>query len=144
MHRLGRQGRVDARDATGPVNGVLMTQSEDDAPTAYSGARRARMTAKGRVRMVLVDDAHSHGVLYDDCARGNTSRYLRTGRLPARDVHCQAQPLPGDRNVYEFGNPGSAATPLPEQPRYVVREFVTPQVDATAPSNPEPGKVLLG
>lgn len=137
-----QSARWTPADVRRPLHGVLMTQAEDDAPTSYAGARHARFASRGMVRMVMLDDASRHGVSSDACVTRVTHRYLATGRFPTRDVHCQAPPLPGDRQVYEIGNPASAANPLPVLPPYLTRDFSMPSVDPTAPVNPNPGPVL--
>lgn len=136
-----QSARWTAADARRPMR-VLMTQSENDAPTGYPGARHGRFASRGLVRMVMLDDATSHGASSDPCVTRVANRFLARGIFPTRDVHCQAPPLPGDRQVFEFGNPASARTPLPLLPPYRVRDFTPPSVDPTAPTNPQPDPVL--
>ena len=43
-------------------------------------------------RMVLVNNATTHGVMFDDnaCTTNTEFAYLNSGVMPARDVVCQA------------------------------------------------------
>lgn len=59
--------------------------------------------------MVLVDNATTHGVMFDDnaCTANVEFGYLNSGVMPARDVVCQAGPMHSfamhDTVTYEYG-----------------------------------------
>lgn len=136
------RARWTAADVRRPLRGVVMSQTENDAATGYTGARRARFGSRGLVRMALLDDGSSHGASYDPCVTRVTHAYLATGRFPRRDVHCQAGPLVGDRYTYEFGAPATKARPLPPLAPYLVRDLTMPAIDRSAPSDPHPEPVI--
>lgn len=75
------------------------------------GLRRA---LKGS-RLVTVDEGQGHGVYslgISACADDVATRYLTTGRLPARDVTCAADPLPADSRSAS-PSPATAPARLP-------------------------------
>lgn len=61
--------------------------------------------------MVLVNNATTHGVMFDDnaCATSAEFAYLNSGNMFARDVVCQAGPMHSfamrDATTYEYGYP---------------------------------------
>lgn len=76
------------------------------------GLRRA---LKGS-RLVTVDEGQGHGVYslgISACADDVATRYLTTGRLPARDVTCAADPLPAADSRSTSQGPATAPARLP-------------------------------
>ncbi|MFI6585128.1 alpha/beta hydrolase [Embleya sp. NPDC050493] len=87
---------------------TLIVQNEWDSQTPLVAARSMHRALEGS-RMITVDGGEGHGVYTysgNRCADEATTAYLVTGRLPARDVTCQAGP--DDRRV---------ASVSPAQPR---------------------------
>ncbi|WP_069169559.1 alpha/beta hydrolase [Streptomyces griseus] len=76
----------------GPSN-VLMVQNERDPGTPMAGAKKLREAFGKRATMVTVDQG-GHGIYpngSDACANGAVTRYLTTGKLPAKDLACAAE-----------------------------------------------------
>ncbi|WP_156727560.1 alpha/beta hydrolase [Streptomyces apocyni] len=73
--------------------GALITQNEWDSQTPLFAAQAMRRALRGS-RMLTVADGEGHGVLYapdgSPCADKAATVYLTTGRLPAKDLACQA------------------------------------------------------
>jgi len=92
---------------------ALLVQNEFDPSTPYAGALRDRRQDGHAARMVLVDNATTHGIMFDDnaCTTNAEFAYLNFGVLPARDVICQAQPMHSfamqDTVTYEYGHPAT-------------------------------------
>ncbi|MEV3872838.1 alpha/beta hydrolase [Streptomyces sp. NPDC049906] len=87
--------------------GALIVQNEWDAQTPLKQARGMRADLKGS-RMVVVAGGEDHGVYgagRSACADGVTTRYLLTGKLPAGDVTCQADPAPRRATVPQGTDP---------------------------------------
>lgn len=103
----------------------LMVQNEFDPSTPYSEALKDRLDSGNAVRMVLVNNATTHGVMFDDnpCTNDTEFAYLTFGVMPARDVVCQAGPMHSfamqDAVTYEYGFP-AAGWLLPPPP--IVRQ----------------------
>ena len=99
----------------------LMVQNEFDPSTPYSQALKDRRESGDAVRMVLVNNATTHGVMFDDntCTTNAEFAYLNLGAAPARDVVCQAKPMHSfamqDTVTYEYGYP-AAGSWLPPPP----------------------------
>jgi hypothetical protein len=99
----------------------LMVQNEFDPSTPYSEALKDRLDSGNAVRMVLVNNATTHGVMFDDnpCTNDTEFAYLTFGVMPARDVVCQAGPMHSfamqDAVTYEYGFP-AAGWLLPPPP----------------------------
>ncbi|MFI1768304.1 alpha/beta hydrolase [Streptomyces sp. NPDC020800] len=77
--------------------GVLTVQNQWDPQTPLTSGLGMHHALKGS-RMVYVEGGEGHGVYSDDprsCANRTVNAYLSTGRLPARDVTCEA---PGRRS----------------------------------------------
>ncbi len=77
----------------GPSN-VLMVQNERDPATPLAGARELRRAFGQRATMVTADQG-GHGVYpFDDntCAKEAVTAFLTSGRRPARDLACPAEP----------------------------------------------------
>ncbi|MFD5202611.1 alpha/beta hydrolase [Streptomyces sp. NPDC058375] len=77
----------------GPSN-VLMMQNERDPGTPLAGARELRRAFGQRATMVTADQG-GHGVYPFDgntCANDAATEFLTTGRRPARDIRCAAEP----------------------------------------------------
>jgi pimeloyl-ACP methyl ester carboxylesterase len=91
----------------------LMVQNEFDPSTPYSEALDDRAQSASGVRMVLVNNATTHGVMFDDntCTRAAEYGYLNSGTMPNRDVICQAQPMHSfamqDTTTYPYGYPAT-------------------------------------
>ncbi|OEV12804.1 alpha/beta hydrolase [Streptomyces nanshensis] len=71
---------------------MLMVQNERDPGTPLAGARKLRRALGERVRMVTADQG-GHGVYpfnANTCANDATTKFLTTGKRPARDVSCPA------------------------------------------------------
>ncbi|MBB4688351.1 alpha/beta hydrolase [Amycolatopsis jiangsuensis] len=86
----------------GPSN-VLMVQNLRDPGTPVSGARQLRRAFGDRARMVTVDQG-GHGVYVfapNKCGNDAVTDYLATGKRPAHDRFCAAEPAPA---------PGSSAS----------------------------------
>jgi pimeloyl-ACP methyl ester carboxylesterase len=100
----------------------LMVQNEFDPSTPYSEALKDRRENSESVRMVLINNATTHGVMFDDnaCTTDTEFAYLNFGAMPSRDVICQAKPMHSfamqDSVTYEYGNP-AAGSALPQPPR---------------------------
>ncbi|MEV2243410.1 alpha/beta hydrolase [Streptomyces sp. NPDC049970] len=76
----------------GPSN-VLMVQNERDPGTPLAGARKLREAFGKRATMVTADQG-GHGIYpnaSNTCANDAVTRYLTTGKLPAKDLACAAQ-----------------------------------------------------
>ncbi|WP_257623696.1 alpha/beta hydrolase, partial [Streptomyces griseus] len=90
---------------------ALIVQNAWDSQTPLAAALGLRRALKGS-RLVTVDEGQGHGVYalgISACADDVATRYLTTGRLPARDVTCRADPLPEADS--RSASPGSAAAP---------------------------------
>ncbi|MGW4028650.1 alpha/beta hydrolase [Streptomyces sp. NPDC004838] len=75
---------------------ALIVQNEWDPQTPLATALGLRRALKGS-RLVTVDEGQGHGVYslgISACADDVTTEYLTTGRLPAGDVTCAADPSP--------------------------------------------------
>jgi pimeloyl-ACP methyl ester carboxylesterase len=100
---------------------ALMVQNEFDPSTPYSLALKDRIIDGHAARMVLVNNAATHGVMFDDtaCTTNAEFAYLNFGVMPARDVVCQAKPMHSfamqDAVTYEYGYP-AAGSWLPPPP----------------------------
>ena len=100
---------------------ALMVQNEFDPSTPYSEALKDRRDNGNTTRMVLVDNAATHGLMFDDnaCTADAEFAYLNFGAMPSRDVICQAKPMHSfamqDAVTYEYGSPatGGALPPPP-------------------------------
>lgn len=96
--------------------GSLVVQNEWDSQTPLPSAQALHADLKGS-RMVTVLGGEGHGVYPSGnaCTDGTVTRYLVTGKLPAKDVTCEAT---ADSNAEARKNqkrdvlPGS---PLPER-----------------------------
>lgn len=92
---------------------ALMVQNEFDPSTPYSEALKDRRENGDAARMVLVNNATTHGVMFDDnaCTTDAEFAYLNFGVMPARDVVCQAKPMHSfamqDTVTYEYGHPAA-------------------------------------
>ncbi|MEV0443810.1 alpha/beta hydrolase [Streptomyces spectabilis] len=73
----------------------LLLQAKDDAATPLAGARRMHTALKGS-RLVVAGGGNHGQFLFDanSCVDKHGSRYLLTGKLPARDATCPATPAP--------------------------------------------------
>lgn len=73
--------------------GALITQNEWDSQTPLFSGRAMHRALRGS-RMLTVAGGEGHGVLYapdgNPCADKAATVYLTTGRLPAKDLTCQA------------------------------------------------------
>ncbi|MFF1379388.1 alpha/beta hydrolase [Streptomyces sp. NPDC058308] len=73
--------------------GALITQNEWDSQTPLFAAQAMHRALRGS-RMLTVAGGEGHGVLYapdsSPCADKAATVYLTTGRLPAKDLTCQA------------------------------------------------------
>lgn len=100
---------------------ALLVQNEFDPSTPYSGALADRRQDGHAARMVLVDNATTHGLMFDDnsCTADAEFAYLNAGVMPARDVVCTAAPMHSfamqDNVTYEYGYP-AAGRWLPPPP----------------------------
>lgn len=77
----------------GPSN-VLMVQNRRDPATPLAGAQKTRRAFGDRARMVTADQG-GHGVYVvgkNTCANTAVTAYLATGRRPAHDSACAADP----------------------------------------------------
>ncbi|UPG85971.1 alpha/beta hydrolase [Luteibacter aegosomatis] len=99
---------------------ALMVQNEFDPSTPYSEALKDRLASGFSARMVLVNNATTHGVMFDDnpCTTDVEFGYLNAGVMPAWDVVCQAKPMHSfamqDSTTYEYGFPAVGGwLPLP-------------------------------
>ena len=113
---------IDARlELRTKVHG-LMVQGEFDPSTPYSEALVNRLQNGSATPMVFIDNAATHGAIFDDnaCVTAAEFGYLQTGALPSRDVVCQAGPMHSfsmhDSTTYEYGYPatGSWLPPPPD------------------------------
>ncbi|GGY18900.1 peptidase [Rhodanobacter panaciterrae] len=92
---------------------ALMVQNEFDPSTPYSGALKDRLENGPAARMVFVNNATTHGVMFDDniCTTNAEFAYLNSGVMPVRDVVCQAKPMHSfamqDAVTYEYGYPAA-------------------------------------
>lgn len=68
---------------------ALIVQNEWDPQTTLAMAKGMRRALHG-ARMVTVVGGEGHGVVVNgpSCADGSVTRYLTTGRLPAKDLTC--------------------------------------------------------
>ncbi|MDX3660012.1 alpha/beta hydrolase [Streptomyces sp. ID05-26A] len=83
---------VRVRDR-GPSN-VLLVQYTRDPGTPLVGARQMRQALGDRARMVTVDGG-GHGVYLfgtNKCANSAATAFLATGKRPAHDLACAAEP----------------------------------------------------
>lgn len=100
---------------------ALLVQHEFDPSTPYSGALKDRLENGPGARMVLVNNAATHGAMFDDnaCTANAEFAYLNSGVMPVRDVVCQAKPMHSfamqDAVTYEYGYP-AAGWLLPPPP----------------------------
>ena len=92
---------------------ALMVQNEFDPSTPYVEALKNRLENGPAARMVLVDNAATHAIMFDDnaCITNAESAYLAFGVMPARDLVCQAKPMHSfamqDSGSYEYGYPAA-------------------------------------
>jgi pimeloyl-ACP methyl ester carboxylesterase len=92
---------------------ALMVQHEFDPSTPYAGALKDRRENGHAARMVLVNNATTHGAMFDDntCTNDAEFGYLNSGVMPARDLVCQAGPMHSfamrDDATYEYGHPAA-------------------------------------
>ena len=99
---------------------ALMMQNEFDPSTPYSEALKDRRD-NDATRMVLVDNATTHGLMFDDnpCTTDAEFAYLNAGVMPAGDVVCQAGPMHSfgmhDSATYEYGSHAAGGS-LPPPP----------------------------
>ena len=111
---------------------ALMLQDEFDPSTPYSEALKDRLDSGNASRMVLVNNATTHGVMYDDnaCTRSTEFAYLNSGVMPVRDVVCQAQPMHSfamqDTVTYEYGYPAWGGWLPPAPPVQQVSWLLVP------------------
>ncbi|GAA2931724.1 alpha/beta hydrolase [Streptomyces thioluteus] len=80
-------------DDQGPSN-VLMVQNERDPGTPLVGAQELRQAFGQRARLVTADQG-GHGVYpfgSNTCANDTATAFLTTGRRPAKDLACAAEP----------------------------------------------------
>jgi hypothetical protein len=100
---------------------ALMVQNEFDPSTPYAEALKDRLENGPAARMVLVDNAATHAIMFDDnaCITNAESAYLAFGVMPARDLVCQAKPMHSfamqDSGSYEYGYPAAGGR-LPPPP----------------------------
>ncbi len=100
----------------------LMLQHEFDPDTPYAEAFVDRLRNGNDTRMVLVNNATTHGVMFDQnpCVAQVEFDYLNLGVVPDNDVVCQAQPMHSffmqDMRTYEYGHKwtGGWLPPPPE------------------------------
>lgn len=99
----------------------LMVQGEFDPSTPYAEALVNRLWNGRAAPMVFIDNAATHGAIFDDnaCVTAAEFGYLNAGVLPTRDVVCQAGPMHSfgmrDSVAYEYGYPALGAW-LPPPP----------------------------
>ncbi|WP_426689769.1 alpha/beta fold hydrolase [Rhodanobacter ginsengiterrae] len=92
---------------------ALLVQNEFDPSTPYSEALKDRLVNGPAARMVLVNNATTHGAMFDDnaCTTNAEFAYLNSGAMPVRDVVCQAKPMHSfamqDAVTYEYGYPAT-------------------------------------
>ncbi|MEU8566999.1 alpha/beta hydrolase [Streptomyces pathocidini] len=74
---------------------ILLLQAADDPATPLSGARRMRQALAGS-RLVVAGGGNHGQFLFDanPCMDRHATRYLSTGKLPAKDATCKASPAP--------------------------------------------------
>ncbi|MET8828467.1 alpha/beta hydrolase [Streptomyces sp. NPDC004610] len=80
--------------------GSLVVQNEWDSQTPLPSAQALHSRLRGS-KMVTVLGGEGHGVYpsANACTDGTVERYLLTGRLPKRDVACEATPASGDADA---------------------------------------------
>ncbi|MFE0771637.1 alpha/beta hydrolase [Streptomyces sp. NPDC058861] len=86
---------------------ALIVQNEWDPQTPLAAALGLHRALKGS-RLVSVDEGQGHGVYslgISACADRIVTAYLTTGRLPARDITCTADPLPPVDSSSTLPNP---------------------------------------
>ncbi|MGW6285719.1 alpha/beta hydrolase [Streptomyces sp. NPDC055107] len=91
---------------------ALIVQNEWDPQTPLAAAHGLRRALKGS-RLVTVEEGQGHGVYalgVSACADEAATTYLTTGRLPARDVTCAADPLSAATS--RSAPPGPAPAPV--------------------------------
>jgi pimeloyl-ACP methyl ester carboxylesterase len=74
----------------GPSN-ILMVQNARDAATPLSGALKLR-EALGRRAVMVTNDSTGHDAYLDNgtaCGDATVSRFLATGKRPAKDLYCR-------------------------------------------------------
>ncbi|MGW9643234.1 alpha/beta hydrolase [Streptomyces albidoflavus] len=94
----------------------LVVQNEWDSQTPLPSGQALHTALKGS-QMVTVAGGEGHGVYPSGnaCADGAVERYLLTGKLPAKDVTCQATPE-SNAGARENQRPGTLpGSPLPER-----------------------------
>ncbi|MFJ7062137.1 alpha/beta hydrolase [Streptomyces microflavus] len=99
---------------------ALIVQNEWDSQTPLATALGLRRALKGS-RLVTVDEGQGHGVYslgISACADDVTTTYLTTGRLPARDVTCAADPLSTADSRSISPNPNPNPNPVPAPARF--------------------------
>ncbi|MFJ9953393.1 alpha/beta hydrolase [Kitasatospora sp. NPDC091207] len=83
--------------ATGVSNDLnaLIVQNQWDPQATLAMAQGMRRALRG-ARMVTVAGGEGHGVVVagPSCADATVTRYLTTGRLPAKDLTCDSQDVP--------------------------------------------------
>ncbi|NII72484.1 pimeloyl-ACP methyl ester carboxylesterase [Dyella sp. SG562] len=104
----------------------LMVQGEFDPSTPYGEALVDRLWNGNAAPMVFIDNAATHGAIFDDnaCVVAAEFGYLHTGVLPKRDVICQAGPMHSfgmrDSVAYQYGYQALGPwLPLPPDVRQV-------------------------
>ncbi|MEV5872561.1 alpha/beta hydrolase [Streptomyces tendae] len=78
----------------GPSN-ILLVQNKRDPGTPLVGAKKLHRALGGRATMVIADEG-GHGVYplgRNMCANDAVTTYLVTGKLPAHDKKCAAEPV---------------------------------------------------
>ncbi|MGV9311775.1 alpha/beta hydrolase [Streptomyces sp. NPDC003691] len=101
-----------AEPATNVNNRVpsLILQAEWDSQTPLFTAQGLNRAMKGS-RMVTVEEGEAHGVYrygISACADGVATDYLVTGKLPAKNVSCAADPRPAGSAKASAGSPENA------------------------------------
>jgi pimeloyl-ACP methyl ester carboxylesterase len=111
---------------------ALMVQNEFDPSTPYSQALKDRLVNGHDSRMVLVNNAATHGVMFDDnaCTTNAEFAYLNFGVMPTRDVVCQAKPMHSfamqDAVTYEYGYPAAGSWLPPPPNTHQVKGLLVP------------------
>jgi hypothetical protein len=94
-------------DLTG-VPRMLMIQTEGDPATAYEGGLAAHKKTSRHTRLVSVDNEGQHALYVGGpsrCVERTADAFLRSGRMPAKDLICTTSPLPDDSKVYQLRGP---------------------------------------
>jgi pimeloyl-ACP methyl ester carboxylesterase len=74
---------------------MLLLQAADDPAAPLGGARKMHQALSGS-RLVVAAGGNHGQFLFDtnSCMDNHGSRYLLTGKLPAKDATCKATPAP--------------------------------------------------